>query len=246
MATKTRGTAEQAAEAESSRKVGQLRRGRKPVLDDEDREVLRQRVTETPSTATAVLVALLATERGKKVCAATVSRALRSMGFRKLSPQKAPSLPTPQTPPRYKEEHRREPSGGKYPSSLTDAEWEVVEAVLREARDPRGRKSQHEPRAMMDAVFYLARTGCQWRALPKDFPPWTAVWSVFRRLRDSGTLERLYDGLFVLWRRLAERSTEPTAGIIDSQTVKTTEKGGPAATTPGRRRRGARGTWSST
>jgi len=245
MATKARAKAEQAAD-EGSEDAAQPRRGRKPILDDEDREILRRRVTEEPATSTAELVALLAAERGKKVCATTVSKAVHSMGFRKLAPRKAPSLPAPQTPARYTGAHRREPSKGKYPSSLTDAEWAVIEPVLQEARDPRGRKPRHEPRTMMDAVFYIVRTGCQWRALPKDFPPWSAVWSLFRRLRDSGSLERLHDGLFALWRKSAERSTEPTAGIIDSQTVKTTEKGGPAATTPGRRRKGARGTWSST
>lgn len=245
MARKARARAEQAAEFEGPKNAARRRLGRKPILDDEDREVLRRRVTEAPATSTAELIALLAAERGQKVCAATVSKAMRSMGFRKLAPRKAPSIPAPQTPPRYTEEHRREPSAEKYPSSMTDAEWEVIEPVLQETRDPRGRKPQHEPRTMMDAVFYLIRTGCQWRALPKDFPPWTAVWSLFRRLRDTGALERLYDALFALWRTSAERSTQPTAGIIDSQTVKTTEKGGPAATTPGRRRKGARGTWSS-
>lgn len=220
------------------------RLGRKPILDDADREFLRKRVTQQPATSATELVAVLARERGKKIGAAAVSKTMHSMGFRKLARRKAPSVPAPQTPPRYTAAHRRDPDGGMYPSSLTDAEWKVLEPVLAEARDPRGRKPEHAPRTMMDAVFYVVRTGCQWRALPKDFPPWKAAWSAFRRLRDSGALERLHDALFLLWRTSAERSAQPTAGIIDSQSVKTTEEGGPAATMPARRSKGARGTWS--
>ena len=221
------------------------RAGRRPLLDAGDLLALRERVTEHSGTSSIELVELVKA-RGKVVCSATITKALREMGFRKAKRLRPPSEPSPQTPPRYKAEHRREPGASTYPSSLTDAEWDVIAPVLLAARDPRGCKPKHDPRKMMDAVFYLVRSGCQWRLLPKDFPPWAAVWSLFRRLRDSGALERLYDAMFALWRKAADRAPMPTGGIVDSQTVKTTEKGGLVVTTRARRSRAARGTWSLT
>ncbi len=221
----------------------QGRRGRKPLLSEEDCALLRDQVQRQPGTPMVELVRLLEAG-GKKVSGTTITKALKVMGFRRERRLKAASAPTPQSPPRYQDVHRREPTPSTYPSSLTDREWEILEPLLAKVRDPRGRKPVHPPRTILNAIFYAARTGCQWRQLPKDFPAWSAVWSVFRRLRDSGTLERLYEELFAMWRLLEGRSASPSAGIVDSQTVKTTEKGGSADTTPGRKSKDARDTSS--
>jgi putative transposase len=138
----------------------------------------------------------------------------------------------------------------RYPSDLTDAQWARVQAVLPPARHGRtGRPRKYPLRDVWDALFYLTRTGCTWRALPHDFPPWAVVWEHFRRWRDSGTLERVHAALRAQVRVAAGRAPLPSAAVLDSQSVKTTEKGGRggrAATTRPSRSRAASASSSST
>lgn len=98
---------------------------------------------------------------------------------------------------------------------------------------------------MVNALFYVDRTGCHWRALPKDFPPWPTVWTYFRQWRNDGTWERMHRALREQMRVKQGRKPTPSAAIIDSQSVKTSQKGGGAATTAADRSRGASATcWS--
>ena len=131
-----------------------------------------------------------------------------------------------------------------YPSDLTDEQWALLAPLLPPA-EPGGRPRSVDLREVANAMLYLLRTGCPWRSLPHDLPPWGTVWSYFRRWRDDGTLDRLHAALRDRARAEAGRDPDPSAAILDSQSVKTSEKGGRAASTLARRFRDASATLSS-
>jgi putative transposase len=132
--------------------------------------------------------------------------------------------------PRYRQAHRREPTSTSYPSDLTDAEWALIEALFSQ-QGKRGRPSLYGQRALLNGIFYVLRSGCSWRMLPHDLPPWSTVHKAFKRWAKNGLLEETCHHLRREWRKDHGRQPEPTAAIADSQSAKTTEKGGPAAMT---------------
>ena len=113
----------------------------------------------------------------------------------------------------------------RYSSDLSDKEWDLIEPLIPLAK-PGGRPRSIDTRAIMNAVFYLLRTGCQWRMLPKDFPAWGTVHYYYRRWRLEGTLFKLHEYLRKKTRLLHNKGAQPTSSIMDSQSVKTTEKRG--------------------
>src|ERR687884_1862182 len=128
-------------------------------------------------------------------------------------------------------ENRREyeRKGQRYPSDLTDAEWALVEPLIPPARRG-GRRRTVDVREVLDGIFYVLATGCQWRALPKDLPPRSTVHDYLMLWAWDGTLGRLHHALFVQARERAGKEASPTAAIIDSQSVKSAEKGGLVST----------------
>jgi len=130
-----------------------------------------------------------------------------------------------------------------YPSDLTDAEWETLEPLIPLATT--GRPRTYTKREIINGILYVLRSGCSWRMVPHDLPPWHSVHDAFRTWRNDGTWERIHDQLRGDVRESVGKEREPSAAIVDSQSVKTTEKGGLAVGTLARKPRDANAiSWS--
>jgi transposase len=147
----------------------------------------------------------------------------------------------------WKPEHRQaaDRNGLRYPSDLTDAEWAIVEPMIPPAKGG-GRRRSVDVREVLNGIFYILWTGCQWKALPKDLPPKSTVHDYLELWNWDGTLERIHHELYVAVREQEGHEASPTVAIIDSQTTKASQKGGLRsilrATTRARRSRVASGT----
>jgi len=139
---------------------------------------------------------------------------------------------------------------GRYPSDLTDAEWARLEPLIPPAK-PGGRPRKTEMREAMNAILYLLRTGCPWRYLPRDgFPPRSTVYNIFRGWQRDGVWEAIWAALHADVREASGRDASPSAAVLDSQSIRSAEKGAvmiaASATTPARRSKVARSTrWST-
>lgn len=124
---------------------------------------------------------------------------------------------------RYNRDHVR------YPSDVTDEEWGVISPLIPPAKRGGG-KRRVNMREVMNGIMYVLSTGCQWRAVPKDLPPKSTVFDYLSLWNRDGTLARIHDALYVKCREKMGREASPTACVIDSQSVKSAEKGGPKST----------------
>lgn len=132
--------------------------------------------------------------------------------------------PTPPTPPIRK----------PYPSDLRDGEWALLEPLVPAVKSG-GRPARHSRREIVNAILYVVQGGNQWRALPHDLPPWQTAYYYFRIWRNDGTWESIHSAIREQARTLLGRDATPSAAILDSQSVKSSQRGGRAATTPTKR-----------
>ena len=217
-----------------------VRRGRPPKLKDEQVEELVALVREHPMLSLDDLVDAFRRRTGVTIAAVTAGRYLRDAGFERARPPRgsssatrardAASEPVEREPDRraapgkartygYRDAHRDAGDAVRYPSSLTDAEWAAVQHIF----DPpcrTGRPPTYPRRQMLDACVYVLRSGCSWRMLPKDLPPWPVVYRTFRRWLAKGLFEEMYDELRALWRSHERRNPDPSAAVLDSQSVR--------------------------
>ena len=122
----------------------------------------------------------------------------------------------------------------EYPSDLTERQWQLLAPLVPDLKIG-GRPGEHSRREIINAVFYVLRTGCQWRYLPHDLPPWKTIYTYYRNWRKDGTWQRIHDTLREQLRAASGRHRQASAAILDSQSTKTTEKGGHVATTQPRK-----------
>lgn len=128
-----------------------------------------------------------------------------------------------------------------YPTDLTDQEWELVEPLVPEAEwYPNLQEPLHSAREMLNAIRYRVRSGAAWRSLPHDFPPWQTVARRYYTWRDEGVIDEIHDVLREVVREVEGRAPDPTAAILDSQSVKSTDVGGPCGFDAGKKGQGAK------
>lgn len=235
--------------AKGDEAVRTKRIGRPLKLSPEQVETLVELVRTNPLLSLDDLAWSFRVQTGIALSAPTVRKYLEKEGFQRTRPPRTKSgatgargegavdAPSPPKTYGYRPSHRDPGDAARYPCGLTDSEWEHIQEIF----DPPGRTGRppkYPRRQMLDACIYVLRSGCSWRMMPKDFPPWDVVYRTFRRWLARGLFEQMYDALRVLWRNRQHRGPDPTAAILDSQSVKTSPQGGPKGYDAGKKVKG--------
>ncbi len=227
--------------------------GRPPTLSGEQLETLRELALANPGLSVADTTTLFCKTAEISVSSTTVRRGLYAAGVKKVrlrkgkssadasSPQDSPAPSSTSAASKilrygYTGAHRDEGDAGRYPHGLTDAEWELVRDLFEGAST--GRPPKYQRRLIMDGCCYVVRSGCPWRMLPKDLPPWQDVYAHFRSWSARGLFEAMHDRLRAMWREREHRAPEPTAAVLDAQSVKTSAQGGPKGFDAGKKVKG--------
>lgn len=203
-------------------------KGRPQKLSDTERAELVALVIANPTATLGELQRELSRRTGTEAHEATITKALHAAGFERSHDGSAVRVERAQEHSGrygYGDSHRQQQTEQAYPSSLTDAEWALV-ADLFDSSSSRGTPPKYSRRLLLDACFYVVRTGCSWRMLPKEFPPWQNVYRTFRRWSGQGKFERMHDRLRAQWRQREHRAAEPTAAVLDAQSTRGSPQGG--------------------
>lgn len=229
--------------------TGKRRRSGRPLkLTPTQVEALVAIVRERPSLSLNDIVHEFRVRTGVALSGASARKYLKAAGLQRIRPSRtrtAASGKTTEPPPApakaarygYSDLHRDPGDEARYPCGLTDSEWERVAPIFEPQGRP-GRPPKYPRRQLLDAILYVLRAGCSWRMLPKEFPDWKLAYAQFRRWQAAGLFEKLYDELRALWRTREHRAPEPTAGVLDAQSVKTSPQGGPKGFDAGKKVKG--------
>ena len=203
--------------------------GRPHKLNESHLEVVRELAMAPPHDAIHDLARRFHERTGVFVDRFLMSKTLKRAGIERTeSVDRSARAPAPtRDRHRFSEAHRRRAPPDGYASSVSDYEWELVHDIFERPGPVRpGRPPKYPRRLMLDAIFYAVRTGCSWRMLPRGFPKWEVVYATFRDWTAKGWFDQMHARLSAMWRERAGRDAQPTAAILDSQSVRSSPQGG--------------------